>query len=180
MTRYVLFLFMLTLFDGQAPQIHNMSAEIEAIGSKHTEALAKIEEVAGREAELVESLRKAGETHSADVDALQVQHAQALEMKEAEVDDLINRLEAEHEDPLAERLAIAAADLEKAHKDHAEVFGRLKAEHEAELECRNEVIKDLLANSEAIARGRVGCYPRFPRLRYFGQGESPHNCSKTP
>ena len=77
-TRYVLLLFMPTLFDGQTRQIHNMSAEIEAIGSKHTEALAKLGELAGREAELVESLRKAGETHSAEVDVLRVQHAQVL------------------------------------------------------------------------------------------------------
>ena len=40
--------------------------------------LVKLEEVAGREAELVESLPKARETHSAEVDVLRVQHAQVL------------------------------------------------------------------------------------------------------
>ena len=65
-------------------------------------------------------------------------------MKGVEVDNLINRLEAKHENALAERLAIAAADLEKADKDHAEVCGRLKAE----LEPYNEEIKDLLANQK--------------------------------
>lgn len=55
-----------------------MSAEIEAIGSKHAEALAKLEEVAEREANLVESLRKAKETHAAEIEALRAEHAQAL------------------------------------------------------------------------------------------------------
>ncbi|KAF9780579.1 kinesin-domain-containing protein [Thelephora terrestris] len=129
-------------------QIHNMSAEIEAIGSKHTEALAKLEEVACREAELTESIRKAQETHAAEVEALRAQHAEALKLKEVEVDELINRLKAEHEEILLQQLAAAAADLEKAHKDHAEAFGKLKAEHEEELKRRDEEIQELLAKEK--------------------------------
>lgn len=137
-----------------------MSAEIEAIGSKHTESLAKLEEVAGREAELVESLRKAEDAHVIEIEALRVQHAEALGLKEIEVDGLINRLKAEHEETLLQQLAIAAADLDKAHSDHAEAFGKLKVEHEVELERRNEEIKGLLfkekqAHEETLAASLV-------------------------
>jgi hypothetical protein len=97
---------------------------------------------------LVESLRKAEESHAAEVEAIRVEHAQALRLKEVEVDDLINRLKAEHEETLLERLAIAAADLEKAHQDHAEAFGKLEAEHEMELRRRSEEIEELLAKEK--------------------------------
>ena len=52
-------------------------------------------------------------------------------IEETEVDDLINRLKTEHGEKLCERLAIATVDLQKAHQDHAEAFGRLKVDHEA-------------------------------------------------
>ena len=127
MTKYVTPNFMRAFFDGLPRQPHNMSAEIEAIGSKHTEALAKLEKVANLEVELVESLRNAEEGFAAEIEALRAEHAQHLEAKEVEVDDLISRLKAEHEEALLEQLAIAAADLEKAHQDHAEAFRKLEA-----------------------------------------------------
>jgi len=49
------------ILDSLTGQIRNMSAEIEATGSKRTEAPTKLEEAAEREAKLVESLRKAEE-----------------------------------------------------------------------------------------------------------------------
>ena len=80
------------ILDSLSGQIHNMSAEIEATGSKHTEALTKLEEATECEARLVESLRKAKEAHTAEVEAIRVNHAQALRLKEVEVEDLIGRL----------------------------------------------------------------------------------------
>ena len=48
---------------------------------------------------------------------------------------------SEHKQTLLERLAAAVADLEKAHQDHAEAFGKLGAKHEVELQCRNGEIE---------------------------------------
>ena len=127
-----------------------MSAEIEAIGSKHTEVRENLEEVAGREARLVESLRKAEEAHAAETEALRVQHAEALKLKGVEVDGLIDRLKAEHEETLFQRLTTAAADLERVQRDHTEAFGKLKAEHEIELKRRNEEIEELLVKEKRI------------------------------
>jgi len=147
-TKYVILNSKRAFFDGLPHQIHNMSAEIEAIGFKHAKALTKLKKVAEREAKLVESLRNAEESFAADIEALRAEHAQGLKAKEVEVDNLISRLKAEHEEALLERLAIAAAGLEKAHQDHAEAFGKLEAEHEVELNHRNDDVKGLLAKEK--------------------------------
>ena len=163
------------IIDGLSRQIHNMSAAIEAIGSKHTEALTKLEEVAGRETKLVESLRKVEESFAAETVALRAEHAQVLKAKEVEVDKLINRLKAEHEETLLERLAIAAADLEKAHQDHAEAFGKLEAEHEVELNRHSDAVKGLLAkekqtHEEALAAALASHTSAISlKVRYYSE-----------
>jgi len=123
-----------------------MSAEIEATGSKRTEALTNLEEAAEREARLVESLREAEEAHATEIEAILV--AQALRLKDVKVDDLIDPLRAEHEQTLLERLATAAADLEKVHQCHAEAFGELGAEHEVELQRHNGEVERILAKEK--------------------------------
>ena len=127
-----------------------MSAEIEAIGSKYTEVQEKLEEVAGREARLAESLRRAEEAHAAENEALRVQHAEALKLKGVEVDGLIYRLKAEHEEICFQRLITATADLERVQREHTEAFGKLKAEHEIELKRRSKETEEPLAKEKKI------------------------------
>ena len=73
-----------------------------------------------------------------------------MKLKGVEVDGLIDRLKAEHEETLFQRLTTAAADLKRIQRNHTEEFGKLKAEHEMELKRQDEEIRKLSAKEKRI------------------------------
>ncbi|KAF8077786.1 kinesin domain-containing protein [Lyophyllum atratum] len=128
-------------------QAINMSTEIEGLRGKHDEDLAKLEEVQNREIALIQSLKDAEAAHATEVEELRSQHQAALDVRGAEIDELITRLKEEHDTSLSklrDELAEASTGLEKSHKDHKELFGTLKAEHEEELRRRLQEVNDVL------------------------------------
>ncbi|KAL1744355.1 kinesin [Schizophyllum fasciatum] len=139
-----------TLNRDQASDALNMSGEIDAMQRKYVADLASLEDTRKREAELVESLKKADEEHAAVVDQLRVDHEAAMAAKAAEVDELVTRLKAEHDVALSglrEELAAAAAALERSREDHEKSFGDLEAKHATELASRLKVVNELLSRT---------------------------------
>ncbi|KAI0345257.1 kinesin-domain-containing protein [Trametopsis cervina] len=155
-------------------QALNMSNEIEGLHVKHTEDLAKLEELERREAELSGSLQQAQAEHASAVETLKAEHEEALRVKSAEVDALLTRTKSEHEEALraksaevdailirtkaehdsafqtlCDQLADASAQLETARREHEEAFGSLKAEHEEELKKRSEEVVKTLESARA-------------------------------
>ncbi|KAF5380852.1 hypothetical protein D9615_004103 [Tricholomella constricta] len=131
-------------------QALNMSTEIEGLRGKHDEDLAMLEEVQKRELALTAALKDAEATHATAIEDLRSQHQAALDAKAAEVDVLVTRLKEEHETSLVslrDDLTAASAALEKAHRDHEQVFGTLKAEHDGELRRRLQEVNDVLAST---------------------------------
>ena len=73
-----------------------------------------------------------------------------MKLKGVKVDGLTDRLKAEHEETLFQRLTTAAADLERVQRDHTEAFEKLKAEHEIELKRRSKETEEPLAKEKKI------------------------------
>ncbi|KAL1691307.1 kinesin [Schizophyllum commune] len=131
-------------------QALNMSGEIDAMQRKYVADLAALEETQKREAELVESLKKADEEHSATVAQLRADHEAAMNAKAAEVDELVSRLKAEHDAALSsvrEELVAATAALEQSRADHEKSFDELEAKHAAELERHLQEANEVLART---------------------------------
>jgi hypothetical protein len=127
-----------------------MSTELEGLRGKHNEALATLHEVRSREAALQAALKDAESAHAIEIDLLRTRHQKALDDKGMEVDKLMACLMDEHDSALAtlrEELVVASTALEKAHRDHEEVFGKLTTEHEEELRRRIQEVNDTLARS---------------------------------
>ncbi|KAH0830717.1 kinesin-domain-containing protein [Lanmaoa asiatica] len=142
-------------------QALNMSTELDGLRAKHNDALIELESVCQREQELIESIKKAENDHTAAIDALRAAHQEALRAKAAEVDELVANLKDEHEVTVGNfqnQLSVATAALDKALKDHEEAFGKLQAVHEEELlraSQEGKIALERLAEEHQEALGKV-------------------------
>ncbi|KAH9945823.1 kinesin-domain-containing protein [Epithele typhae] len=138
---------------GEAEARHlELTESLEGSQAQHAALQASLDDLTKREAELIQSLKQAEDTHSADVEQLKAAHEEAIHVKSEEHDALVVKLKEEHETSLGElrtQLAQSASVLEMAQRDHEQVFGKLKAEHEEELRCRLDEAAELLERTRA-------------------------------
>ncbi|KAG6854726.1 hypothetical protein C0991_002439 [Blastosporella zonata] len=128
-------------------QALNMSTEIEGLRGKHDEHLVNLEEAESRANALTKALKEAEATHATQVEEFRRQHQDALDAKITEFDEVIARAKEDHNASIAnirDELTVKSAVLEKSHRDHEEIFGKLTAEHSEELRRRLQQAQDIL------------------------------------
>ncbi|KIK91754.1 hypothetical protein PAXRUDRAFT_830557 [Paxillus rubicundulus Ve08.2h10] len=128
-------------------QALNMSTELEGLRAQHGITVAELDSISQREKGLMGSIKEAEAVHAVAIEALRSEHREALTAKSAEINELVARLQDEHEASfgnLQDQLSAAAVALEKAVEDHKDAFGKLQADHAAELQRSSQEAKVVL------------------------------------
>ncbi|CAK5265252.1 unnamed protein product [Mycena citricolor] len=143
-------------------QASNMSTEIEVLQTKHSDVVASLEQAKEREAELVDSLDKAVQSHQVALeqlatqldeartahDAAVQQHAKQMQERETAASEVladvqkqhesaVNRLASEHAEALKQKEAQASAALQTTEEEYYNALTKLRADHAAQVETHS-------------------------------------------
>jgi len=136
-----------------------MSQELEALQKKYISNLDELkdhqgllEEASQHKFALENQLHQSEENRKEEVERLRREHEVAILAKEAEVEELLSRMEGEHGsalNSLQSELEKAAAALGQVRADHEEAFQKLRADHDKELRHQIEEANEILSNTRA-------------------------------